>query len=115
MSSVNRAERRRQARAHGKTPVLIAGEGIIAASLGQSFEARPSATLPDKQPGVHRWVATGAWVLRDIDVEKSADADHMKFLDNENLMALSLGCWDCEQPMGAIEYGSHCPADGSDD
>lgn len=113
---MNRSERRRQERAARKTPVLIAGEGIVAASLGQKFEARPSADLPEKVPGKHRWVATGAWVLRDIDAEKAYDADTMKFLDNENLMNLSIGCWDCERPLGtapgAITANSRCEAEG---
>lgn len=110
---MNRAERRRQARIRERPPVLIAGDGIVAASLGQSFEARPSADLPDKVTGKHRWVATGAWVLRDIDAEKAHDPDTMKFLDNENLMNLSIGCWDCERPLGdqpgCITYDSSCP------
>lgn len=107
--SPNRAERRRQ-RAAGKTPVIVAGDGIVAASLGQRYEARPSAELPDKVPGRHRWVATGAWVLRDIDADLAGDADHMKLLDNENLMHLGIGCWDCEQALGEITTGSECPA-----
>lgn len=109
---MNRHERRRQERATRKAPVLIAGDGIVARALGQSFEARPSADLPPKEPGRHRWIATGAWVLRDIDVERAQDADTDKFLDNENLMNLSIGCWDCEQPLGAIAFGSTCPAPG---
>lgn len=114
----SRAERRRQQRAHAKTPVLIAGEGIVAAALGQRFEARPSAQLPEKVPGQHRWVATGAWVLRDIDAEKAYDADTWKFLDNENLMSLSVGCWDCERSLGAgdgaIRADSVCTAEAWD-
>lgn len=113
---MNRAERRRQQRAEQrkKPPVLVAGDGIVAASLGQKFEARPHAELPAKEPGKHRWVATGAWVLRDIDAEHAYDADQLKFLDNESLMNLSIGCWDCERPLGeapgAITFGSPCPA-----
>jgi hypothetical protein len=111
---VNRAQRRRQSRAHAKPQVLIAGDGIVATALGQKYEARPAAQLPAKVAGQHRWVATGAWVLRSIDVEKAMDADTMKLLDNENLMHLSIGCWDCEEPLGAIQYGSVCPAEGED-
>lgn len=111
---MNRHERRRQARMAQKTPVLIAGDGIIAGSLGQAFEARPSAQLSEKIPGRHRWVATGAWVLRDIDAEKAYDPDTMKLLDNENLMYLAIGCWDCEEPLGKIETGSVCAAKGDD-
>ena len=111
---MNRADRRRHQRAHAKTPVLIAGEGIVAAALGTEYEATGHAELPDKVAGKHRWIAAGSWVLRDIDVEKAHDADTMKFLDNENLFQLSIGCWDCEQPLGQIDFGSVCPAEGDD-
>jgi hypothetical protein len=110
---VNRAERRRRERAHGKEPVLIAGDGVVAAGLGHKYEARPHAELPEKRPGEHRWIATGAWVLSNEAVEKASDPDTLKFLDNENLMNLSIGCWDCEQPLGAIARGSRCPAGAS--
>lgn len=109
---MNRHERRRQARAEKKTPVLIAGEGIVAASLGHRYEATGHRELPAKEPGRHRWVATGAWVLSDLAVEKAHDPDTMKFLDNENLMNLSIGCWDCERPLGVIDIKSRCPAVG---
>jgi len=105
---VNRAERRRQARAHRKEPVIVAGDGIVAASLGYKYEARPHAELAAKQPGQHRWIATGAWVLSPDAVEGASDPDKLKFLDNENLMHLSIGCWDCCLPLGEISPGSHC-------
>ena len=111
---MNRHERRRQERAAKKTPVLIAGEGIVAAELGHRYEATGHSELRPKEPGCHRWVATGSWVLSDAMVEKAHDPDTMKFLDNENLMYLGIGCWDCEQPLGAIKPGSHCPAPGAD-
>jgi hypothetical protein len=53
-------------------------------------------------------------VLSDNWVKDANDPDVMKFLDNENLMQLSIGCWDCEQPLGVIQYGSRCPAEGAD-
>jgi hypothetical protein len=109
----NRQERRARRKPHEKTPVLIAGDGVVAAGLGSKYEARPAAELPPKRPGVHRWVATGAWVLSDLAVASVDDPDVMKFLDNENLMTLSIGCWDCEQPLGVIKAGSTCPAGAS--
>lgn len=108
---MSRAERRRQQRAHAKEPVLIAGDGIVAAALGHRYEARPHAELPHKRPGEHRWIAAGSWVLSSKAVEKAHDPDTLKFLDNENLMHLSIGCWDCEQPIGVIKVGSRCPAE----
>jgi hypothetical protein len=90
---------------------VIAGDGIVAATLpGHQYEAKPHADLPAKVPGEHRWIAAGSWVLSSADVEHADDADRLKFLDHENLLYLAIGCWDCEQPLGAIEYGSRCPA-----
>jgi hypothetical protein len=108
---VNRAERRRHERAARRPPVLIAGEGIVAAALGHRYEARPHAELAAKVPGRHRWIASGAWVLSDVAVEGAHDPDVMKFLDNENLMHIGIGC--CERPLGAITVDSVCPADGA--
>jgi hypothetical protein len=111
---MNRAERRRRDRERAKTPVLIAGDGIIAGALGHKYEARPHAQLPDKVTGNHRWVATGAWVLSPEAVAGVDDPETLKFLDNENLMNLSIGCWDCERPLGDIAVGSECPVEASD-
>lgn len=110
---MNRAERRRQQRSHKKTPVLIAGEGIAAAAIGHQYEATGHRELPAKVPGKHRWIASGS-LLSDLAVEKAHDPDTLKFLDNENLMYLGIGCWDCEQPLGLIQPGSLCPAPADD-
>jgi hypothetical protein len=108
----NREQRRRRAR-QGR-PVLIVGDGIAAAELpGHRYEARPHAELPAKIPGHHRWVAVGSWVLTQDAVASAQDPDVLKLLDHENLMALSIGCWDCEQPLGAIVIASRCPGDPS--
>lgn len=107
---MNRGERRREERAQAKRrgTVLIAGEGLVAAALGTKYEATGHAELPDKVTGQHRWVATAAYVVKTPDVKGAFDPEHLTFLDNENLMNLSLGCWDCELPLGAIEVGSNC-------
>ena len=111
MSTPNRAHRRRQERARRKQPVIIAGDGILAAEIpGHTYEAKPSAQLPDKVPGRHRWIASGAWVMSDAAVAGAMDPDLLKFLDNENLMHIGIGCWDCEQPLGVIDPDSECPA-----
>ncbi len=111
---MSRAERRRQQRAHDRQPVIIAGDGIVAAELpGHRYEARPHAELPDKQPGEHRWIATAAWVLKPEHVAGAHDPDVLKFMDHENLMELGIGCWDCEQPLGAIQLDSRCPAEAA--
>jgi hypothetical protein len=118
---VNRSERRRQERAQArsarqKMPVMMVGDGIVAGELpGHQFEAQGGAALPPKVPGHHRWIATAAYVVRDVDAEKANDAEHFTFLDHENLMYLAIGCWDCEEPLGKIKATSTCPAPASDD
>lgn len=122
-----RAERRRRERElakrqgqRGDRPtVVIAGAGILASELpGHTYEAKPHAELAPKIPGKHRFVAMGSWVLNSVDVEHAHDVDMLKFLDSENLMHLSIGCWDCELPLGDGEGGctvdSTCTADGFD-
>lgn len=84
---------------------------MVAASLGHQYEGRPSADLPPKEPGRHRFVASGVWVLRTYGAEEINDPDTMKFLDNENLMMLAVWCWDCEEPVvEGFDPRSACPA-----
>lgn len=113
MSGQNRQERRRQARR--KTPVVIAGDGIVATELpGHQFEGRPRADLPVKVPGKHRWIAMVTYVLNDIQARDALDESIPKFLDAENLHYLAIGCWDCEAVLGDIQADSRCPAPGDD-
>lgn len=111
----------RRAQRRNKLParVLIAGEGIVATPLEQKFEAVERRELPLKQLGEHRWIATAGFFLSDEAVSGAYDKDQLKFLDQENVFTLSIGCWDCERPLGdptkgGIAYGSHCPAKGDD-
>ena len=111
--------RRAQRRDREKIParVVIAGEGINAVPLGQTFEMVQERPLPPKRLGEHRWIATAGFILSDEAVSGAYDKDQLKFLDQENIFTLSVGCWDCEQPIGdpakgGITYGSRCPAPG---
>lgn len=79
------------------------------------YEPVYRAPLPTKIPGKHRWIATAAYRIHDIDVERAEDPDHQTFLDQENMIQLAIGCWDCEQVLGVIHAGSHCPADVQED
>lgn len=106
-----RAQRRT---AHAK-PVVIAGEGVVAATVpGRTYEARPYAELPKKIPGQHRWIVLASWTVGDELARDAANPDVAKFLDNENLLSLMLGCWDCEQTSQEC-YGTPCPSEGLDD
>jgi hypothetical protein len=117
--SERRRQRRAAERADAKTrrrqPVIIAGDNIVARALpGEVYEAKPHAELPAKVPGQHRWICAASWVVPVGVVENAYDPDVIKLMDHENLMSLSLGCWDCEQPLGAITPGSTCPATEGD-
>lgn len=113
---MTRAERRRAEREAAKRrgAVLIAGDGIIARSLGTQYEGVAHAELPPRVFGHHRWIANAAYVLSLADVKGATDADRMKYLDQENLFMLAIGCYDCERPLGDITVDSFCAGDPSD-
>jgi hypothetical protein len=113
--SMDRAERRRQERAERKGAVLIAGDGVVAQSVGQVFEAVPHIELPDKRPGKHRWIASACYVVADSAIEGTLDPDTPSFLDQENLFFLGVGCWDCEQPLTQELIDTPCRATAKDD
>jgi hypothetical protein len=109
----NRAERRRAAREglQRKHAVLIAGEGILAKAMpNEIFEAVPGAELPDKVPGKHRWIATAAYVISQEIADHAYEADVPKYLDQQSLFHLGIGCYDCERPLGDITADSVCLA-----
>lgn len=109
---MNRQQRRRTARHQAKQPVIIAGDGIVASELpGHRFEAKPSADLPPKEFGRHRFIATAGYVLTLDEARDAYDADRMKFLDHENLFMLAIGCYDCERALGDIAVDSFCVGD----
>lgn len=112
-----RKQRRAQARAAAKAerrgPTVFMGDHMIASEIpGFTYEAKPRAELPPKIPGKHRWIVTAAWILSEESVEHAFDPEHIKHMDSENMLEIGIGCWDCEQPLGLIEYGSRCPARG---
>lgn len=96
---MNRRERRAQGH-RGPTTVLL-GQGIVAAPTGAFTEARPMAQMPEKVPGKHRWIAMACYIVPDEMAAGAHDADQLKFLDNEVMYDLSIGCWDCEKQLGA--------------
>jgi hypothetical protein len=106
----DRAERRRAEREQ-RRPEIFVGEGIVATTVpGAGYEARPHAKLPPKVPGGHRWIAIASYVVNLEQVRAAMDPDIPKYLDRENLFMISIGCYDCELPLGAIKVDSVCPA-----
>lgn len=95
--------------------MIIAGDGIVATALSQHYPASAAAgaQLADKVPGVHRYVAVGAWVISPDQLDVM-DTDQPKFMDHENMMYLAIGCWDCEEPWSTETAATPCPAAGVD-
>ena len=114
---MNREERRRQAHKarrearRNPTPVILAGDGMVAAELpGHTFEAKPSASLPPKVPGRHRWIAMVTYVIPEaFAADDLMDERVPKFLDSAHVHYLALGCWDCEGLLQEVK-DQPCPA-----
>jgi hypothetical protein len=104
-----RASRRRAGAPETRRPIVV-GENIVTTGLGQTYEAKATAQPPPKQAGRHRWIVTAAYTVNDDIAASAYDPAALKFLDHENLMYIGVGCVDCEQPLGAVEVGSFCPA-----
>ena len=110
---MNRAERRRNERAARRHRPVIIGEGMVAASIGETFSADVErvAELPPKREGQHRWVAAASYVL-DMPDRLIGDEGTRKLLGPERLMYLGVGCWDCERAWGEVN-GQPCPAEAA--
>lgn len=107
---MNRAERRRHDRAQRKQPVIVLGGNMVAASLGEQFEAKPGTELPTKEPGEHRWIAIASFVVPTPGM--LARDDVRKVLGPHNMLDINVGCFDCEQPWSK-NIGA-CPGDQLD-
>ena len=108
--SDRRAERRRAEREARR---VIVGDGIVATGTGDWYEARKPKELPPKVPGRHRWIAIASYTMTVESVRVARDADIPKYLDQENLFMLAVGCYDCERQLGDIEPDSICMAAGA--
>jgi hypothetical protein len=87
---VKRRERRRAGHA------TVRDGRYQAKGLGTVARAQPVAQLPVKEPGRHRWVATGAYTLTPSQAA-AADAGSQVTLDPTMLVAFGVGCIDCER------------------
>lgn len=111
---MNRAERRRQARQRAKDTrgrmEVATGDNVVVAGLGYHYDAtQPGTELPEKQAGVHRWVAIATYSVPDP-WGYDQDGPHMLGLDA--LVYVGLGCYDCEVPW-SDDVGHVCPAGGA--
>lgn len=107
---MNRAERRRQSRAHAKIPVAFVGENTVVASLGEQFEAAGVQKMPGKIPGIHRWNIIAQYIVTEDELMKHESGADKHVLGPQNLVGVMTGCYDCERSYGEIMPGSHCPA-----
>lgn len=103
---------RAQSSARAGQPIMAAS-GHVITDGGALEEFTAKRELPAKIPGQHRWIASAMYSMSERAIASAWDPDTMKYLDHENLVDVLIGCWDCEQPIGQIEAGSHCPAEAS--
>ena len=102
----NRAERRRRARQKISISMEDDRHGTMVVGTGQFVDVdhHPERNLPDKVEGEHRWIVAVAYTIAD---PWKVGVKHM---DQENLISVSTGCYDCEQPWRA-DVDRHCPGD----
>lgn len=98
----NRAERRRTERNQRR---VLVGENVVVSETGQMQSAGDThGTMPDKEPGVHRWVAVASYHV--VDPGRAG----LKYLDSENMLYVGIGCYDCETPWSTDTAAQTCAA-----
>jgi len=107
---MNRAERRRHDRSQRKQPVIVVGDNVIVAGLGDRYEPVEGAQLPVKVNGEHRWVAIASFVVPTPNM--IAREDVLKILGPHNMMYVGIVCYDCEEAW-RTDIGP-CVADGAE-
>lgn len=116
--SADRAARRREARALAKQATRQGAPRVagVITDTGQWEQAAAMGRLPAKVPGRHRWIATAAYVVPEAMVRNEVrwqtgdQSGGPTYLDHEARFDFSLGCWDCEEPLGVITPDTPCPA-----
>lgn len=74
------------------------------------FPNRPGGGLPEKEPGVHRWIATAAFTVTDAEAAQAAAGREAVLLDASRLFSpVEIGCVDCEAPHRDVATRP-CPA-----
>lgn len=101
-------QQRRQAQRRGT--FVDTETGMAAHGLGTVHEVRLKADLPRKVEGVHRWIASAAYVLTEEEARSALPDQPMITLGPNKLMSFGVGCWDCESEYSTAA-GLPCPGD----
>lgn len=83
-----------------------------ATGLGTNHHVRIKADLPPKAEGVHRWIASAAYVLTEEEARSALPDQPQIVLGPNKLMSFGVGCWDCENEYRTAA-GLPCPGDPS--
>lgn len=103
--SNNRAARRREMRRVSR------GENIVAIPTGERVRVDDVTMmkLPPKHPGRHRFITTACYYT------PNPGAPGPKLMDQNNLVYVVVGCWDCEEPWSPELEAAPCPAEATDE
>jgi len=103
--AANRAQRRRDQRLR-----VSRGENVVVASLGQRVRVDDVSMvkLADKRGSEHRWVTTVGFST------PQPSAPGPKLMDQNNMLYVGTGCWDCEQVWSPELEAQPCPAPADD-
>ena len=74
--------------------------------LDHQYEVKqdtPLVSMPDKARGNHRWVVLATFTTTGQNLRANARGEGDVLLDRENLIDISVGCVDCEQPWPSPE------------
>lgn len=114
---MNRAERRRRARALAKQAAAADARPVagIYYDTGELDSTSSLADLPPKVPGRHRWTVVAGYVITEAQIEteravRRGEVRPPSVLDHENRFLLAIGCYDCERSVEEIGEDEPCPA-----
>lgn len=66
--------------------------------------------MPDKEPGVHRWIAMAVYSLSSGQARMASVPGARVLLDHENRLSIMVGCADCEYSYELV-VDKPCPVD----
>lgn len=104
---MNRQQRRKAQR---RGTFVDTETGMAAHGLGTAHQVRIKADLPEKVDGVHRWIASAAYVLTEEEARSALPDQPFIVLGPNQMMSFGVGCWDCEQEY-SVAVGLPCPGE----